>query len=261
MKPTSPVRLNSLGVVVTRPAPQARRLAGLIESAGGQAIEFPTICIQATASDAGRLGELRRLGDVDWFIFISTNAVEFGVPLINAANIDLTAARVASMGAATSRSLKRHGIGVSLECPPPVGSDSLLGTAPMRQVRGQRVVIVRGVGGRELLRERLTERGASVSYIECYRRSCPQSDPAVLSRARADGRLDIIVTTSVDGLSNLMQLVAESGEDELLNTNLLVAGARQAEEARLKGWKGRIHMAEDASDPAIMKKLQVLARR
>ena len=44
-------------------------------------------------------------------------------------------------------------------------------------------MVFRGVGGRELISDTLTERGAVVEYAECYRRVRPDNDVAPLLRA------------------------------------------------------------------------------
>ena len=67
--------LNGLGVVVTRPARQGRKLADLIQSAGGQAIEFPTLEIAAVHDPRPAQELVKKLGLGDWAIFISANAV------------------------------------------------------------------------------------------------------------------------------------------------------------------------------------------
>ena len=59
----------------------------------------------------------------------------------------------------------------------------------MQDVAGKRVVIFRGVGGRELLGDTLAARGARVEYAECYRRVRPRVDPAPLLEAWARQRI------------------------------------------------------------------------
>jgi len=64
------------------------------------------------------------------------------------------------------------------------------------KVCGQRVVIFRGDGGRELLTDVLRERGASVERVTCYHRSGPRDGFAPLEAAWARGALDGIVVSS-----------------------------------------------------------------
>ena len=145
-------------------------------------------------------------------------------------------------------------------CPAPAGSESLLAMPEMHKVKNQRIFLFRGIGGRELLAQTLRNRGASVCYIECYERRQSDSDPAALRRAEQKGNLDVIVTTSVDGLKNLFKILFDHGYDHLLRTKLVVIGQRQHTEAKRLGWRGEVFTAVDASNEAILSKLQELVK-
>ena len=252
--------LNGLGVVVTRPAHQGGKLADLIRSADGLVIEFPTLDI-TTVPDTQRLQQLvKELRSGDWAIFVSANAAEFGSKLIEGTDVDIDSVKTISIGAATSAALNDCGIAVDLECPAPAGSESLLAMPELHKVKNQRIFIFRGIGGRELLGQTLSDRGASVCYVECYERRKSDSDPAALRRAEQEGNLDVIVTTSVEGLKNLVRILFDHGYDQFLRTKLVVIGPRQHKEAKRLGWRGEVFTASDASNEAILSKLQDLVK-
>ena len=66
-------------------------------------------------------------------------------------------------------------------------SEGLLALPELANVAGNRIVIFRGAGGRELLHSMLAARGARVEQIECYRRARPVTDAAGLIEAWRDG--------------------------------------------------------------------------
>lgn len=248
--------LGNLGVVVTRPEKQAHELARLIEESGGQATCFPTLEISANPNIRPVLQRLQRLATADWAIFISVNAVNFGLELIETAQTDLSKTRVASIGNATASALESCGVHVDLKCPPPAGSESLLSTTAMCAVRGLRIFVFRGIGGRELLKRTLQDRGAIVEYVECYQRGRAQSNADDLARLHRDGSAEVIVASSVEGLRNLVHMIRNQGHDHLLGINLLVIGERQLAAARSLGWLGKVLIADDASNGSILNKLR-----
>ena len=213
---------------------------------GGCTICLPTLEIVPLPFSALLSKQLQRLKSANWVIFISTYAVRHGLQCIRSANADLDGVKIASIGAATSRALQGSGISVDLECPKPVGSESLLTTTNMLEIAGQTIVIFRGTGGRELLGRTLQKRGATVEYIECYERQCPHGDLEGLPGA-ADHA--VIVTTSVNGLENLIRMARRGGHDHILHSRLIVIGDRQLAEARTMGWRGQVTSAHDAGKP------------
>jgi len=113
-----------------------------------------------------------------------------------------------SVGAATAQVLADQGLDVHY---PPSGDDSeaLLALPALREAIARtdaRVLILRGEGGRELLAERLREQGASVDYLELYRRFLPAYDPGVLMQRIQLERLNGLVVSSGQGFLHLQAL-------------------------------------------------------
>lgn len=227
--------LSGRHIVVTRPAGQARHLAEAIEGCGGFAVLFPVLAIHDLEDPAPLADIASRIERFDLAIFISPNAVTRALTAITAQRPWPANTRVAAMGQSSERELVQFGLA---EVIAPVGrfdSEALLELPQMRAVAGQRIVIFRGDGGRELLGDTLTARGATVEYVECYRRGKPALDAAPLLRLWARGELDAITATSSEGLRNLFEMVGSLGQTWLRTTPLLVPHRRIAEEAARLG--------------------------
>lgn len=220
-------------ILVTRPLAQAAGLARLIGEAGGEAVLFPTIEIADPANPAPARALLGRLEEFDLAIFISINAVERGLALLARpwpANV-----RAAAVGAGTRRLLEERGLRGVIAPESRSDSEALLACPEFAAIRGRRVLIVRGEGGREALREALRERGATVEYAECYRRVRPQADPAPLLAAWARDALHAVTVSSAEALANLQAMLGASGAGALRATPVLVPHPRVAQEAAQLG--------------------------
>jgi uroporphyrinogen-III synthase len=243
--------LAGVRVLVTRPAHQAQTLAALIEHAGGTAIRFPTLAI-VPARDPGNLRALfSRLAEFDLAIFISPNAVEQAMALLQHERLPWpNSLRLAGIGAGTAQALARFHLAPAL-VPERYDSEALLAHPELAQVAGRRVLILRGEGGRERLASALTERGAAVHYAECYRRVRPAVDTAPLRALVARGDVDIISVTSIDGLHNLCEMAGDE-RGRLLRTPIVVLSESQAAAGRALGFETEPVIAAAASDAAIL---------
>lgn len=202
--------LTGLRILVTRPAHQADGLCERIAAAGGTAVRLPTLEI-APVADAQAAREALEVGAAaDWLIFTSTNAVAHALALRPELLVG-TPARIAAIGAATARALAAAGRAPDRVPSGDYRSESLLHDPALAALVGQRVVIVRGVGGRALLGDSLRQRGAQVSYAEVYRRQCPAlSHETVAERLSQPAPPDALLFTSPEALANLFALVPES---------------------------------------------------
>lgn len=239
-------------VLVTRPAEQSQRLCGLLAAAGHECIRLPTIEILPTADPDRLQSAIDRLGDYDLAVFISVNAVKTGLAAILARRSWPAQTRIATVGARSAEALTGYGLRVDLVPEHRYNSESLLALPELQDMDGQQVVIFRGNGGRELLRDTLLARGARVEYVEVYRRACPRADAAQLQPLWQPGYLDYISITSNEALQNLLLMAGEAARSRLLQIPLLVIGERQAALALKLGFVHPPRLAAQASDEAIM---------
>jgi uroporphyrinogen-III synthase len=247
-------------VVITRPTGQAKRLQALIEAEGGSVTLFPLIAISAL-DDYGNFDRaILTLHAYDWVIFISTNAVQQGMPrIIRALGSTPPHLHFAAIGPSTASELAAFGVTDVLIPQHRFDSESLLALPQMQEMRGKKCMIVRGIGGREILAETLRTRGADVSFAECYQRVNPQSDAGVLQALWQNRQLDAMVVTSSEAMRHLLQISATEGEPAgwSLNTVICVNHARIAQEAGV----GPLHLCvadapgDDAMLQCLMKNL------
>jgi uroporphyrinogen-III synthase len=222
--------LSGKTVLVTRPAEQAGELAGRIAEAGGRALLFPAIELCDVEDEAPFFALVDRLEEFDFAVFISPNAVARAMKRILGRRALPAGLRMVAVGGGSVRALAGHGIRGVIAPQGRYDSEALLELAELSDPRGKRVVIFRGQGGRELLGETLSARGAHVEYAECYRRCRPATDPAPLLEAWRRQELHAVTATSSESLRNLFHMVGQ-GRDALCGTPLFVPHPRIAQSA------------------------------
>lgn len=232
-------------ILVTRPQAQADNLIELIQKAGGEAIRFPVISILPVPRE--RWGPWH-LEQTDWLIFVSRNAVN---SFIQGWQQHLPSQlRLAAVGDGTASAMREAGL--TVDCQPAIsnGSEGLLQMPAMQNMQGKQVLIVRGDGGRERLADTLTDRGASITYVEVYRRAMTEHGRQACIAAMHSDKL---ITTSVAGLDNLCRILAEF-RAELFCKPLVVVSERIRDHARTLGFRW-VEVSADASDTAVLNTL------
>lgn len=247
--------LQGMGVVVTRPAHQADPLCRLIEARGGRAIRFPTLAIEPPADPGAALAALDRLEQYNLVIFTSVNAVERGFTLLGERRGWPARPPAFAVGKATARALTARGVA---DCRlPQQGQDSeaLLALPDLQAVANQRILIVRGEGGRERLRPALEERGARVDEALVYRRVRPALPPDELLQYWARSAIHAVIVTSNESLRNLDEMVGEAGRRWLRRTPLVVVSERARSLAAQLGFERPALVAPEPGDAAIVEML------
>lgn len=242
--------LSGLGVLVTRPEQQANKLCQLIQQASAKAIRFPTIEIDYGHRSADLENVLKQFNHYHILIFISANAVHGAMQIIKDRGGIGTQQKIACVGKASARALQSYHYDCHI-VPQQFTSEGLLAHAEMQTVAKQKILIFRGAGGREHLADELRRRQAQVDYAEVYQRVLPQQDPSKLLQQWAQGEIQIVVTTSNEGLENLFVLLGNKGKSYIQATPVVVVSERGQDRAQQLGC-GEILMANNASDEAII---------
>ncbi|MEH6591186.1 MAG: uroporphyrinogen-III synthase [Halioglobus sp.] len=238
-------------VLVTRPQGQGQPLSDALISRGYPCQSLPLLQLhglEALSSEAEQ--HLAQLDQFQHIIFISTNAVHYGMPRLASAGTLPVDAQWYAIGSATAGRLSEHGVAVTAAAGP-MTTESLLAHPSLRDLAGQRVLIVKGVGGRISLRKGLQSRGARVDEFECYRRQCPSMATGALLKYLTEWQIGLILISSGEGLNNMVELLGGSLTHDVALLPLVVPSTRVLEQAGELGFKN-VQQAVNASDPAVL---------
>ena len=250
-------------VWITRPAAQAVKtqalLASLANSLGDDAL---TTWVQPVMS-IRPLPELsppqrQQLLDLDQYhfaIFVSQNAVAFGMSAIDQFWPQLPEGiQWLAVGQASAKALVEQGLD-AMAPTSAMDTEALLELPALEDLRDQKIIIFKGVGGRTTMAELLSARGARVDYCELYQRVRQEQATDAL-RASNFGleENDLTLAYSGESVEYILATVEQAGRLELLNRLLIVPGARVAAIAHKRGFK-QVVVAENATDQAMLKPL------
>ncbi|GGO87768.1 hypothetical protein GCM10011348_41710 [Marinobacterium nitratireducens] len=243
-------------VLVTRPRHQADGQARRLRELGAEPVLLPLLEIEPlTEADPAFADARRCILDLDLYravIFVSANAARLGAELIDdywpqlPVGIDWLA-----IGASTAATLAGYGI-QARHSPDGYDSEALLSSDALRQVAGERILIVRGDSGRDKLASDLSARGARVDYACLYRRAAPDPEPEVLESTIYGRPLSAILITSGESLDNLVRLLDGTDTASRLRDCLLVVPSQRiAQRAAGAGFK-RTRLAGGPDDRSMI---------
>ena len=244
-------------ILVTRPEPSASALVARLRQAGKHAWSLPLIEYAPGRGLPELPQKLATLAPDDLLFAVSHQAIRFAAPVIMQSNTAWPASvDYYAIGRRTALELHQACL-QNVNYPQDTGtSETLLNLPSLQDLTGKRALILRGNGGRELLAETLTQRGATVELSECYQRiPCQYQGAEEAVRWRRQG-ITTLVVTSGEMLQFLYQLFPAIDRREwLLHCRLIVVSERLATRAAELGWRD-IRVAEGADNDALLRALQ-----
>lgn len=246
-----------MSILVTRPSPAGDELVSRLRTLGQVAWSFPLIEFSPGRELPLLAGHLAALQADDMLFALSQHAVEFAhARLQQDGQRWPDAPRYFAIGRTTALALHTES-GKDIRYPlDRETSEVLLQLPELQTVVGKRILILRGNGGRELLGNTLRERGAEVTFCECYQRCNKYYDGAEEAMRWQARGVTTLVVTSGEMLQQLWSLIPEWYRDNwLLRCRLLVVSERLANLARELGWQD-IRIADNADNDALLRALQ-----
>ncbi len=184
-------------VLVTRQASQAGEWQRALESAGAVPVLVPAIRIAPLRDSASLSAAFAALGDYDWLVAASANALrELGAAARErATTLAALRARVACVGEASAEAARALGLA------PESGSGGdaqrlLAWLLAQGEWRGRRVLLPRAEGAGDTLPAGLRAAGARVDELALYRTEAAPFDCAALLADLRGGRLDVLAFAS-----------------------------------------------------------------
>ncbi|WP_455922968.1 uroporphyrinogen-III synthase [Pseudomonas putida] len=223
-------------LLLTRPAEESAAVAQELAAAGVYSASLPLLDIEPLPVTPAMVEQALNLAQYCAVIVVSKPAARLGLDLIDQYWPQIPIQSWFSVGAATAAILEDYGLRVHV---PPQGDDSeaLLALPALAEALAQpypKVLILRGEGGRELLAEHLRKHGATVDYLQLYRRSLPHYPAQALYQRITAERLNALVVSSGQGFEHLQQLAGEHWP-QLAGLPLFVPSPRVAAQAQAAG--------------------------
>ncbi len=238
----------NLNILLTRALKQVKPLQNLVSQCGYQPILFPTLEIKPLNSTPLK-------SQYDALIFISVNAVEYGLEVFK--NLEQQC-KIFAVGAATANKLSEYALKVDAFPSKKASSEALLAMPEITALADKDILIFRGKGGRETLREGLGNRNI-VEYVEIYERV--ECDVTTLHRHALlqflQSNQGVIMATSVENLSALLSIVKQI-DGNILNSikcyPLVVLSERIKTFAKLEGFT-QVEVATKTNDEGLLEAL------
>lgn len=204
--------LTGKSILVTRSAAQSSQFSELLQAAGAEVIEMPTLVITPPSSWEALDQAIANLSNFDWLILTSSNGVNYFFERLFNQGKDtraLAGIKIAVVGKKTAASLKQYSLQPDF-IPPNFVADSLVEYFP-EPLAGKKILFPRvETGGRQVLIEELTAQRAEILEVAAYESGCPtQILPGVLE-ALQQRNIDVLTFASSKTVTNFYRLLTEA---------------------------------------------------
>lgn len=245
--------LSGKRVLVTRSRDQAGELSELLREQGAEPIEFPVIRIAPLESYDELDAALDRIETYDWMLFTSANAVYNLCRRLYETWKDvrsLKGPKIGAIGPATAEALSSLGMRIEF-VPLKFVAESVVEEFP-EDPAAKRILIPGAKDAREVLPEKLREKGAHVDVVASYQTVIEESCAPPIKEMLQRGEIDIITFTSSSTVRNFVQLVGRESVSE--GVMIACIGPITAQTAEDHGLKPDI-VAEDYTIEGLVKAL------
>ena len=249
--------LKGIRALVTRPQPQANQLAGAIVERQGLAWVMPMMDIIPLPETQNQRDTILNLDQYHKIIITSRPAAIFGLELLERywpqfpLHLEWFAIGQSTAGEMTEY-LIQPTYPQSTDPERIADSEALLEMTGLQDIESQKILIIKGQGGRELLPKELQARGAAVATLEVYQRQRPVYPMVEVVKQLESNDINVILCGSGETVTHLAHYLPEPSRTGAV---LIVPGERVARHARALGFR-QVLNACGASHHAMLSALE-----
>jgi len=233
---------DDLNVIITRPRHQNSVLAEKCRLLGIRCHCFPCIEISPISSKSVHRQLEHALDDYDFICFTSPNAVTHGLNSLPQLKHLPAHTHVAAVGESSARALRNHGFNTIITPTTTTDTEGLLAALEQYPLTGKKALIIKGMGGRELLKQVLQNKCCLVNTCEVYQRVLPSSNSPLPEH------IDAILFTSSESAENFVRLNHLQENAWLLDCQTIVGHPKISEKVSSLGFKKAPIIAASPTD-------------
>jgi uroporphyrinogen III methyltransferase/synthase len=241
-------------IVVTRSRDQASVFAETLIDRGATPIEFPSIDVVPPADWSELDAALDGLDTYQWIIFTSANAIKFFFERLRSRGMDirsLRSNRICVVGPKTAEALEQYSLKPDL-IPQEFKAEGVLAALGGEEVKGSRFLIPRAKVARELIPEKLREKGAEVTVATAYENVRPATDVDRVRKLFEEKKIAAVTFTSSSTVHNFVEMLGQKEYKNLVSgVTVACIGPVTAKTAEEYGLKVDI-MPKDYTIPALV---------
>jgi uroporphyrinogen-III synthase len=245
-------------IVVTRAIEQSGEICTELAARGASVKLLPLISFAPPENFEAMDAALKNIADFDWVLFTSANAVQAlerrGEQLTGGLDKVAKLPRSAAVGPATS--VAAEAAGFSVEYVAAEHSGAGLARELGKELRGQKVLLLRSDRANPELPEALRKCGAIVTKVIAYRNLAPSTTDREKVQASLGGGADGILFYSPSAVHNFCELAGRPLLEKLQGRAVMVAIGHATAAALTAAGIQRIARASDTTTKAIVEALE-----
>jgi len=186
-------------ILITRQLEQSEKFSDILNKENIKNFIFPVIQIKKIKL---KTIDLENIKSADFIIFTSQNSVISLIQEIDVKN--LIGKKIAAIGDSTKKNLNDLGVHVDIYPESNFTSESLLEEIRNNNIVNKKIIIIKGVGGRNYLHEKLSKDNYMFGDLDMYKRELPSNINYLSMRIFMD--ITHICITSIAVLDNFMKI-------------------------------------------------------
>jgi uroporphyrinogen-III synthase len=212
-----------IALISTRPQKTNLQLSDELKKSEINLLSFPLTEIHPLNNYQIFDGVIKNIKTYQHIIFISTNAVHFFLERVKKLSLQIPKNLIFSSIGPTTKLLLQKKLSVDVHFPiKTFDSEHLLKEKIYNNVEGQKILIIRGEGGRETLKNALEEKGGIVNYGECYVRKYVDIDLIQLKNDLVNYHHQFILFSSTNSAKHFIDQLHNIETDWLQNIKIIV---------------------------------------
>ncbi len=236
-------------ILRTRAHHSSGALRAKFEAAGARVIEVPTIEIKPVTIWTDVDAAIADLGNYQWLISTSANAVDLFLSRAKLVNKSVTTS-IAVVGTATARRVRDWALEPAI-VPKEFRAEGLLEAMPA-DLTGLSILFPRAEVAREMLPVELRRRGARVDVRVVYRTVKPDVHSNAFQKITSTEHIDCIVFTSPSAVRNLAESIEQPITEALKSMTIAAIGPVTADAAKQLGLRVAIIPAKSTIDALVV---------